>query len=246
MRLAHPLTTSVISRWLARGATTSSTWWAATTESGVPHRRGFADRNGLASRFIAGVTSAFLSASTFIVVLWTIGGALTITLGGSTVTIPGFLVIAAVIYAAIASGSIMTIGRRFVQTPRTRTRRRRSFAIVHACARTARASRRSVAEEEERDGIEQHLSRRAADPGVSASSAYAHHADSGIVLDFTGVVPLLCAPRSFYLSTTPGQATQESSAFTIVQKPGVRAAVRDDRGRPGALRAPHCIADGIA
>src|ERR1700736_2614719 len=46
--------------------------------------------------FIAGVTSAFLSASTFIVVLWTIGGALTITLGGSTLTIPGFLVIAAI------------------------------------------------------------------------------------------------------------------------------------------------------
>ena len=46
--------------------------------------------------FIAGVTSAFLSAATFIVVLWTIGGALTVTFGGSTVTIPGFLVVAAV------------------------------------------------------------------------------------------------------------------------------------------------------
>jgi putative ATP-binding cassette transporter len=65
--------------------------------------------------FMAGCHRAFLSATTFIVVLWTIGGALTVTLGGSQVTIPGFLVIAAIIYAAIASGSIMTIGRRFVQ-----------------------------------------------------------------------------------------------------------------------------------
>src|SRR6202158_2212778 len=65
--------------------------------------------------FAAGVTSAFLSATTFIVVLWTIGGALTVTVAGATITIPGFLVIAAVLYAAIASGSIMTIGRRFVQ-----------------------------------------------------------------------------------------------------------------------------------
>ena len=31
--------------------------------------------------FVAGVTSAFLSAATFIVVLWTIGGALTVSLG---------------------------------------------------------------------------------------------------------------------------------------------------------------------
>src|ERR1700760_18011 len=61
--------------------------------------------------FIAGVTSALLSASTFIVVLWTIGGALAVTVAGSTMSIPGFLVIAAVIYAAIASGSILTIGR---------------------------------------------------------------------------------------------------------------------------------------
>src|SRR5438045_6579470 len=65
--------------------------------------------------FATGVTSAFLSATTFIVVLWTIGGALTVTIAGSTITIPGFLVVAAVLYAAIASASMVTIGRGFVQ-----------------------------------------------------------------------------------------------------------------------------------
>src|SRR5882762_1561377 len=44
--------------------------------------------------FAAGVTSAFLSAATFVAVLWTIGSALTVTVAGSTVTVPGFLVIA--------------------------------------------------------------------------------------------------------------------------------------------------------
>ncbi len=54
--------------------------------------------------FLAGVTSAFLSAATFIVVLWTIGGALTaVARRHRSVTIPGFLVIAAMLYAAIAS-----------------------------------------------------------------------------------------------------------------------------------------------
>src|SRR5215470_8392341 len=65
--------------------------------------------------FIAGVSAALLSATTFIVVLWTIGGALTVTLGGTQITIPGFLVVAAVLYAAIASSAITVIGRRFVQ-----------------------------------------------------------------------------------------------------------------------------------
>src|ERR1700710_1519983 len=43
--------------------------------------------------FAAGVISAFLSATTFIVVLWTIGGALTLSWGARVITIPGLLVI---------------------------------------------------------------------------------------------------------------------------------------------------------
>ena len=54
--------------------------------------------------FVTGMTTAVLSAATFIVVLWTIGGALTVNLGGQVITIPGFLVIAAVVYAVVASG----------------------------------------------------------------------------------------------------------------------------------------------
>jgi len=41
----------------------------------------------------------------FIAVLWTIGGSLSFEIGGTSITIPGFLVVAAVIYAVFASGS---------------------------------------------------------------------------------------------------------------------------------------------
>lgn len=51
--------------------------------------------------FVSGITQAFLSAITFIAVLWTIGGALDLNLGGTQLHIPGFLVWAAVLYAAI-------------------------------------------------------------------------------------------------------------------------------------------------
>ena len=64
--------------------------------------------------FATGLLTAVLSAITFILVLWTIGGTLTLTIAGATITIPGFLVIAAVIYAVLASGSMVFIGRRFV------------------------------------------------------------------------------------------------------------------------------------
>src|SRR5215470_1294266 len=56
--------------------------------------------------FFTGVLQALLSAATFIVVLWTIGGALDFTLAGMPIHVPGFLVVAAVLYAVLASGSM--------------------------------------------------------------------------------------------------------------------------------------------
>src|SRR5437667_7910630 len=47
--------------------------------------------------FAYGIISAVLSAATFIVVLWVVGGSLDIVLGGQEIHIPGFLVIAAII-----------------------------------------------------------------------------------------------------------------------------------------------------
>jgi putative ATP-binding cassette transporter len=64
--------------------------------------------------FVSGVTQAFLSAATFIVVLWTIGGALNLGIVGLNVDIPGFLVIAAVLYALVASGAMLRVGSLFV------------------------------------------------------------------------------------------------------------------------------------
>src|SRR4029078_11688769 len=105
------------------------------------------------------VASALLLAAAFIVVLWTIGGALTVTLGGSEVTIPGFLVIAAVIYAAIASGSIVTIGRRFVQVSEDKNQAEAEYR--YALTRV-RENGESIAllggEEEQRDGIDKNFS----------------------------------------------------------------------------------------
>ena len=92
------LTNAVLTRWLAeRSLLPAQPGRRRPQEPGIPHRRGSAHRHRLAGRFHRWRDqSAFLSATTFIVVLWTIGGALTVTLGGSQITIPGFLVIAAI------------------------------------------------------------------------------------------------------------------------------------------------------
>jgi vitamin B12/bleomycin/antimicrobial peptide transport system ATP-binding/permease protein len=169
--------------------------------------------------FIAGVTSALLSAATFIVVLWTIGGALTVTLGGSTVTIPGFLVIAAVVYAAIASGSIVTIGRRFVQVSEDKNQAEAEFR--YALTRV-RENGESIAllggEEEERDGIDKTF----ANVLRQWSRLAGQHMRTTLVSQGSSliapVVPiLLCAPKFLDGSMSLGRVMQAASAFTIVQ-----------------------------
>jgi vitamin B12/bleomycin/antimicrobial peptide transport system ATP-binding/permease protein len=169
--------------------------------------------------FIAGVSSALLSAATFIVVLWTIGGALTITLSGSSWTIPGFLVIAAILYAAIASGSILAIGRRFVQISEDKNQAEAEFRYTLT---RVRENGESIAllggEEEERDGIDRNfanvLRQWATLAGQHMRTTLVSQGSSIIA----PVVPLLlCAPKFLDGSMTLGQVMQAASAFTIVQ-----------------------------
>lgn len=70
--------------------------------------------------FAAGATSAVLSAAMFIAVLWTVGGAFTVYIGGTALTIPGFLVVTAAVYAVVASGTMLAAGRRLVAVSETK------------------------------------------------------------------------------------------------------------------------------
>ncbi|MBX9648386.1 MAG: ABC transporter ATP-binding protein/permease [Xanthobacteraceae bacterium] len=214
------LTNSVVTRWL-----TSGRYYQLNLVGGDHKNPEYRIAEDLRTAtdspvdFIAGVTSAFLSAATFIAVLWTIGGALTVTLGGSTVTIPGFLVIAAVLYAAIASGSIMIIGRRFVQVSEDKNQAEAEYR--YALTRV-RENGESIAllggEEEERAGIDKTftnvLRQWARLAGQHMRTTLVSQGSSLIA----PVVPLLlCAPKFLDGSMTLGQVMQAASAFTIVQ-----------------------------
>src|SRR6195256_5923987 len=216
------LTNSVVSRWLSNGR-----YYQLNLVSGDhknPEYR-IAEDLRIATDspvdFATGVTQAFLSATTFIVVLWTIGGALTVTVAGSTITIPGFLVIAAVLYAAIASGSIMVIGRRFVQISEDKNQAEAEYRYTLT---RVRENGESIAllggEQEECDGIDKTfgkvLRQWARLAGQHMRPTLVSQGSSLIA----PVVPvLLCAPKFLDGSMTLGQVMQAASAFTIVQGP---------------------------
>jgi len=214
------LTNSVISRWLTNGRYYQLNLVGGDHKN--PEYRIAEDlRVATASPvdFTAGVTSAFLSAATFIVVLWTIGGSLTVTIGGSTLTIPGFLVFAAVLYAAIASGSITAIGRRFVQISEDKNQ---AEAELRYTLTRVRENGESIAllggEEEERGGIDRTfgnvLRQWARLAGQHMRTTLVSQGSSLIA----PVVPLLLsAPKFLDGSMSLGQVMQAASAFTIVQ-----------------------------
>src|SRR6476660_9809833 len=214
------LTGAVISRWLASGRYYQLNLVGGDHQN--PEYR-IAEDLRVATEspvdFVAGVTSALLSAATFIVVLWTIGGALNASFAGTTIAIPGFLVIAAIAYAAVASGSIMTIGRRFVQVSEDKNQAEAEYRYMLT---RVRENGESIAllggEQEERDGIDRTfgkvLRQWARLAGQHMRTTLVSQGSSIIA----PVVPLLlCAPKFLDGSMTLGQVMQAASAFTIVQ-----------------------------
>ena len=169
--------------------------------------------------FVAGVISAFVSASTFIVVLWTIGGALTLPIGGAPVTIPAFLVIAACLYAIITSSSIAFIGRRFVQVSEAKNQVEAEFRYTLT---RVRENGESIAllggEEEERNDLDKTFGNVRQQWRLLAHQYMRTTLVSHGSMLIAPVVPvLLCAPKFLDGSMSLGEVMQAASAFTIVQ-----------------------------
>ncbi|KQO77712.1 ABC transporter ATP-binding protein [Rhizobium sp. Leaf262] len=169
--------------------------------------------------FTAGVISAFVSASTFIVVLWTIGGALTLPIAGTVITIPGFLVIAAVIYAAITSTSIAVIGRNFVRVSEDKNQVEAEFRYTLT---RVRENGESIAllggEEEERSDLDKTFANVRQQWRLLANQHMRTTLVSHSSMLIAPVVPvLLCAPKFLEGSMSLGEVMQAASAFTIVQ-----------------------------
>src|SRR6202011_5625595 len=214
------LTDSIIDRWLTAGR-----YYQLNLVSGDhqnPEYR-IADDVRIATEspvdFVTGVLQAFLSAATFIAVLWTLGGALDFTLGGVPRHVPGFLVIAAVLYAAVASGSMVLIGRRFIAVSESKNQ---SEAELRYLLTRLRENGESIAliqgEDEERAGVGRALRKvlrawrsigfqNMKTTIVSQTSSY-----------IAPVLPvILCAPKFLDGTMSLGEVMQAASAFAIVQ-----------------------------
>jgi vitamin B12/bleomycin/antimicrobial peptide transport system ATP-binding/permease protein len=169
--------------------------------------------------FAVGIFSAVLTAITFISVLWFIGGALTIDLGGTTLMVPGFLVIAAAIYAILASGAMAFIARRFVSVSENKNQAEAEYRFALT---RLRENGESIAllggEDEERYGLNQAFAKVVLRWREIMMEYVRTTFVSQTSRGFVPVIPiLLCAPKYVAGEMSLGEVMQASSAFVIVQ-----------------------------
>ena len=214
------LTHHLLDRWLAKGRYYHLNLIAGEHQN-PEHRIGEDIRIATEAPvdFAFGLLAAILSALTFIGVLWFVGGAIEIPLGGTTVTIPGFLVVAAVLYAAFASTAMAWIGRRFVTVAERSSQAEAEFRYDLT---RVRENGESIAllkgETEERAGLDRTLGRvleasRALMGQWMRTQAVSH--TSTLVAPVIPVI--LSAPKFLAGTMTLGQVMQAASAFVTVQ-----------------------------
>ena len=168
---------------------------------------------------VLGVFTAVTSAVTFTGVLWFIGGDLNVTVGEWALRIPGFLVIAAVIYSALASGAMVYIARGFVPLAEGKNQAEANYR--YALTRL-RENGESIAllggGTEERATLESSFAVVRQRWRAMMMQSIRTTIVAGTSNGFAPVIPiLLCAPKYIAGTMTLGQMMQAASAFVTVQ-----------------------------
>src|SRR5437763_763964 len=165
--------------------------------------------------FAVGILSAALTSITFMGVLWSVGGSITV----SGITIPGYLVIAVLIYCLIISGLMMIIARSFVPTAETKNQVEAEFRFALTRVREYGESIAILGgEKEERAGLDRLLSKVivtwAKMAGQYMRTMFVSHGNFVIA----SVIPvILCSPKYLTGEMTLGTVMQAAAAFIQVQ-----------------------------
>ena len=165
-----------------------------------------------------GLVNAVLTASLFTSVLWSVGGSLTIAVGRIAFTVPGYLVICAVLYALLFTSLMLVIGRNL---PAVIQMQSQSEAEFLAAANEIRESGNHAASDGDAkrqnavwDALGQVLLRWRQLLWQLMGTTFVSQTD----LLFAPVFGwFLCVPKYLAGAMTLGELTQASAAFVTVQ-----------------------------
>ena len=165
-----------------------------------------------------GLVNSVMTAGVFTSVLWSVGGGLTIAAGGLMLTIPGYLVIGAIIYALVCTGGMLMIGRKLPSVIQMQSQAEAEFLAAANDIRESAShpadgqlpKRQSVVW----DALSQVLLRWRLLLWQLMGTTFVSQTD----LLFAPVFGwFLCVPKYLAGTMTLGELTQASAAFVTVQ-----------------------------
>lgn len=162
-----------------------------------------------------GFLSSLLVAAAFVVILWNVGGSLQLHIWGEFVTIPGYLVIASVVYATTTTLGMMIIGRNMVEVIESKNQAEADFKYVVARVNT-RTTLALVPDDASilaaaQAAVIRQWKRLC---GQHMRTTLVSHGNT-LLAPIVGL--LLCAPNYVAGTISLGQVTQSAAAFVAVQ-----------------------------
>jgi putative ATP-binding cassette transporter len=166
-----------------------------------------------------GLLQSILTAATFISVLWQVGGDLHLQMYGFPITIPGYLVISAVGYSALLTGSMVVVGRHLTETVEAKNHSEAEFRSAASRLREHGEQIIHLArEKEEAEAVETTLNNvieqwRLLCWQLMRTTFIAH--GNGLIAPIVGL--LFCTPKFLLEGMSLGQVVQAAAAFVTVQ-----------------------------
>jgi ABC-type uncharacterized transport system fused permease/ATPase subunit len=162
-----------------------------------------------------GLLSSLLVAGTFVTVLWNVGGALQVRVWEDSLSIPGYLVVASVLYSAATTMGMMAIGYNMVDVIEQKNQAEADFKYVVARVNT-RTTRELHVEDASilaaaQSAVIQQWRRLC---GQHMRTTVVSHGNT-LLAPIVGLI--LSAPNYVMGAVTLGEVTQAAAAFLAVQ-----------------------------
>jgi vitamin B12/bleomycin/antimicrobial peptide transport system ATP-binding/permease protein len=166
-----------------------------------------------------GFFTSALTAAVFVGVLWSVGDSLEVSVGTVDVTIPGYLVVGAGIYALVFTGAMIAIGRNLPAVVQTQSQAEAEFLAAANQIRELGAGAKATLGEHEkhqtlRDAFREVLLRWRQLCWQLMGTTLVSQTDLLFAPAFAWI---LCAPKYLAGAMTLGELTQASAAFVTVQ-----------------------------
>jgi ABC-type uncharacterized transport system fused permease/ATPase subunit len=165
---------------------------------------------------LVGLLASILTAATFVVVLWTVGGSLAFDVFGLAVQLPGYLVFASIGYAMITTGAMMLVGHRMAHVieRKNQAESELKFAVAHLRTNGSPPTAGEVQSAPVGFALSEVIRQWQRLCGQHVRTTLVSHANS-LLAPLVGLI--LCVPQYISETMSLGEVTQAAAAFAAVQ-----------------------------